>query len=211
MKILFLGYPHSPLIDFLEKEHEEVIVIEERVSPLFIKENKIDFIVIYGYRYVIKKEVLAMLPNKVINLHISYLPFNKGADPNFWSFMEDTPKGVTIHLVDEGVDTGDIICQQLVELSCSDNLKKTYELLQNSIQKLFMNNWNSIKEQKIRPEKQVVKGTSHKLSEKEQYISEIKDKWLEIPISELVDYVRKIQISRRGKGKHNNKIQAMKE
>jgi len=37
------------------------------------------------------------------------------ADPNVWSFIEKTPKGVSIHYLDAGIDTGDIIAQKLVE------------------------------------------------------------------------------------------------
>ena len=43
---------------------------------------------------------------------MSYLPWNRGADPNFWSILEDTPKGVTIHIMDESIDTGDILYQK---------------------------------------------------------------------------------------------------
>ena len=56
--------------------------------------------------------MLDRLPDRVVNLHIAYLPYNRGADPNLWSVLEDTPAGVSIHYVDEGVDTGDIIAQR---------------------------------------------------------------------------------------------------
>ena len=48
----------------------------------------------------------------MINLHISYLPYNKGAHPNFWSWVKNTPKGVSIHLISEKIDAGDIIFQK---------------------------------------------------------------------------------------------------
>ncbi|MCL0081308.1 hypothetical protein M1N64_03665 [Peptococcaceae bacterium] len=49
---------------------------------------------------------------RAINLHISFLPWNRGADPNFWSFIENAPVGVSIHYLDEGIDTGDRKKQQ---------------------------------------------------------------------------------------------------
>lgn len=204
MKILFLGYSNSPLINFIKNNGDEVIVSEEKINVSFIKENKIDFVVSYGYRHLIKRDVLEILPNKVINLHISYLPYNKGADPNFWSFIEDTPKGVTIHIVNEGVDTGDIILQDIVELFDTDTLKTTYGILQSSIQALFINNWNDIKAQKIEPKKQIEKGTYHKSTEKEKYIKEIKDRWLDIPIVELVDYIDNLKMSQQFLEKYND-------
>ena len=43
-----------------------------------------------------------------INLHLSYLPFNRGKNPNVWSIIESTPCGATIHKIDEKIDTGKI-------------------------------------------------------------------------------------------------------
>src|SRR5688572_20549565 len=140
MRVLYLGNNDSPLISFLKKEKEEVTVTSEMISPSLITDKKIDYIVSYCYRHLIKKEVLDLLPDRVINLHISYLPFNKGADPNFWSFIDHTPKGISIHNVDPGLDSGDIIYQETVNLSESDNLKTTYIILQNLIQDLFKQN-----------------------------------------------------------------------
>ena len=36
----------------------------------------------------------------------------QGAHPNFWSFYDNTPSGVTIHLIDAGIDTGDVLYQK---------------------------------------------------------------------------------------------------
>lgn len=51
----------------------------------------------------------------VLNLHISYLPWNRGANPNFWSFVENTKKGVTIHEIDEKLDKGKILLRKELE------------------------------------------------------------------------------------------------
>jgi len=40
------------------------------------------------------------------------LPYNKGSHPNFWSFIENSPKGVSIHEIDEGIDTGKLIASK---------------------------------------------------------------------------------------------------
>jgi methionyl-tRNA formyltransferase len=193
MKILLLGPPESVLIDFLNKVEDELITSENKIDTQYILKNNIDFIVCHGYRHLIGREILETMTNRIINLHISILPFNKGADPNFWSFIEDSPKGVTIHVVDEGLDTGDILLQKHIDLSDSDNLKVTYSILQNSIQSLFMLNWLDLKMGKIKPKKQIGKGTFHKSADKEKYISSIKDSWLDMPIEELKDYIAHIK------------------
>jgi methionyl-tRNA formyltransferase len=55
-----------------------------------------------------------------INLHPSLLPFNRGKHPNFWSLVEETPAGASIHFVDESIDGGDIISQAQIEVSWVD-------------------------------------------------------------------------------------------
>ena len=112
MKILFLGAPDSPVFLWLKQQGEDVHSTLDKITVDYVLENKFNFLISYGYRYVLKKEILDLFPNRAINLHISYLPYNRGSDPNFWSFIDGTPKGVTIHYLDEGVDTSDIIVQR---------------------------------------------------------------------------------------------------
>lgn len=125
-----------------------------------------DFIISYGYKHVIKKDVIDMYGNKIINLHISFLPWNRGTDPNFWSFIEDTPKGVTIHYVDEGIDTGGIIAQQEVHFVEKDTLRTSYDKLQSEIQTLFRGHWGSIREGKCDRKQQQGEGSTHKSTDK---------------------------------------------
>ena len=151
------------------------------------------FLVSYGYRYIIKKDILDKLCNSAINLHISFLPWNRGADPNFWSFIEGTPKGVTIHHLDEGVDTGDIIVQKEIEFDSDNNdtLATSYDKLQQEIQQLFMLNWVDIKDGNIPRKRQVGKGSLHKAKDKESISHILTDGW-NTPISVLEDYKEEI-------------------
>jgi methionyl-tRNA formyltransferase len=71
----------------------------------------VDFVVSFGYRHIISARYINALHGRLINIHISLLPWNRGADPNFWSWFDRTPKGVTIHAIDAGVDTGDVLAQ----------------------------------------------------------------------------------------------------
>ena len=80
-----------------------------------------DLILSFGYNKIISKKILSKLPKPPINLHISYLPYNKGSHPNYWSFVENTPSGVSIHEVDEGIDTGKIIYRKKLLLKKNIN------------------------------------------------------------------------------------------
>ena len=115
-RILFLGYKKNDtkLISFFRKK--KFIVIENGQKILSPKNLTIyDLIISYGYKRIIKKKILKQLKRPPINLHISYLPYNKGSDPNYWSFKEKTPSGITIHEIDSGVDTGNIIYRKKIE------------------------------------------------------------------------------------------------
>ena len=144
--ILFSGQNNPALLNWLRNRGENVIHTADEITIDFIKQNKIIFLISYNYQYIFKKEILNKFLNKAINLHISYLPWNRGADPNFWSFMKDTPKGVTIHYLDEGIDTGDIICQKKVIFDPEkETLASSYQYLQTEIQELFKQYWEKIK------------------------------------------------------------------
>jgi methionyl-tRNA formyltransferase len=100
----------------------------------------------------------------IINLHISYLPFNRGAHPNFWSFFDNTPSGVSIHLIDEGIDTGPIIYQKRVKFSATERtFNKTYVKLKHEVEKLFLSQLKNILLDKWISNPQIGKGTYHSI------------------------------------------------
>ena len=156
MKILYLTNNLAfDLSECLIENGENVVICHEKINYDFLKSERFDFIVSYNYKYIIPENVIKMYENKIINLHISFLPYNRGAYPNVWSFLEDTPKGVTIHYIDEGVDTGDIIVQkELYFDEKNETFKTSYEKLNIEIQNLFKLNWDKIKNNKIIPVKQ---------------------------------------------------------
>ena len=178
MKILFLGYENSSLIDFVKKE-DTVWATSERLTPEEVVLWDPDFIISYGYKYILKAPLLERYKNKVINLHISYLPWNRGYHPNFWSFYDDTPKGVTIHLIDEGIDTGQILFQKVVNFAPhEDTLANTYDRLRREIEELFMDSWGEIRSKSVHPLKQNDSyGSFHYKKDLEKYWTQLPREW----------------------------------
>lgn len=169
MNILYLGIKEENIIQFLHEQGEKLHFTNAKISfDLDIVKHS-DFIISYRYRHILKKDILNLFPNKVINIHISLLPYNKGADPNLWSFLENTPKGVTIHYLDEGIDTGDIIIQQEVNFSDNETLKTSYDKLSAIANELFIQNWKKIKNGEIKAIPQINKGTLHYKKDKKRY------------------------------------------
>lgn len=187
-RILFLGYSSSPALKWLRSVECFVMQTSEKISKELIHSNNINFIVSYGYRHLISKDILELLPDRAINLHLSYLPFNKGADPNLWSFIENTPKGVTIHYLDEGIDTGDIIVQKRVDFDMDiETLASSYEKLQLTILILFKKNWEEIKTLRCSRQKQASNGTAHFIKDKRDIDYLLQDGW-DTPVSLLDKY-----------------------
>lgn len=136
-KILFLGYSQSQtkLIDALVANDCIVDHTEDKIESI----KGYDYVISYGYRHILKQNLIDEFDCPIFNLHLSYLPYNRGAHPNFWSFYDNTPSGVTIHLIDGGVDTGPIIKQKYVNFRQSDNtFSKTYSILIENIENIFL-------------------------------------------------------------------------
>jgi methionyl-tRNA formyltransferase len=159
-KILFLGYnqDQTKLIDVLVANNCAVDHSEEKVDAI----KGYDCVISYGYRHILKQRVTEEFGCPIFNLHISYLPYNRGAHPNFWSFYDNTPSGVTIHLIDSGVDTGAIIKQKYVNFQESDDtFVKTYDVLIRSIENLFLEFLPSLLTDTWTAKKQRGVGTHH--------------------------------------------------
>jgi len=185
-KTLFLGPDDSPLLCWLKANNENVIATTNQISLDYIKQEQFTIIVSYGYRFKISKEILDNFPDKAINLHISLLPWNKGSDPNFWSFVDNTPKGVSIHLLDEGLDTGDILIQKEIFFeSESETLASSYEQLQQVIQALFKKYWQDFKRGTIERKKQIGIGSIHRSKDLVKLTS-LLDKGWDTPVSKLI-------------------------
>jgi methionyl-tRNA formyltransferase len=146
MKILFLtnnDISHH-LRDWLQ-ERADVTMFSDKIDVHYLKDHSVDFIVSYCYRHIISKQVIEALPGRIVNCHISLLPWNRGSDPNIWSFIENTPSGVTIHYINEGLDTGNIICQSEIEFSyCTETLRTSYNKLHQLMLNMFKNSYEII-------------------------------------------------------------------
>lgn len=151
-----------PLIDWLNGNAEEVAVCSEKLDLVYVKSLNPEIVVSYNYKHIIKEDIISLMDGRIINLHISLLPWNMGADPNFWSFIEDSPKGVTIHYVDKGIDTGDILLQEAADFDENiETLESSYRNLHKKIQLLFKNNWDKIKNGRIIARAQSGPGSFH--------------------------------------------------
>ena len=186
--ILFLGPPGSALPGWLRSQGHIVTAHEGKLTPRQLDELDASFLVSYGYRYILDQPTLDRFPDRAVNLHISLLPWNRGADPNFWSFLEGTPKGVSVHFLDAGIDTGDIIAQAEVSFDVErETLATSYALLQRRIQALFRSTWPDLHLHRYSRTQQSGPGTSHRMKDKEPYLHLLTAGW-DTPVSVLEEY-----------------------
>jgi len=95
-----------------------------------IKKEKPSTIFINGTR-IISKNILDQIEVPVINIHVGITPKYRGVHGGYWALFYNDSKnfGTTLHLVEEGIDTGDIIAQKIISPGKKDNFK-TYPVLQ---------------------------------------------------------------------------------
>ncbi|UZP66803.1 formyltransferase family protein [Desulfovibrio mangrovi] len=192
MKILFLGPPCPAIENALAELKHEVLQTEGGFTVSWLQANAIEFGISYRYKRIIKKNAIDFFQGRLINLHISYLPWNRGYDPNLWSYLEETPRGVTIHRIDEGIDTGDILLQKQVEIDTTkDTLATSYDKLSREMERLFIENVGDLLDGGIEARPQRGAGSFHLAKDKTPFMELLKEKGWDTPVSALLGRARK--------------------
>jgi phosphoribosylglycinamide formyltransferase 1 len=98
---------------------------EERdlVMATWLEEHGVDLVVLAGYMHLLTKPFLDRFPKRIVNVHPSLLPEFPGAHPIDDALAEGVnTTGVTVHFVDEGLDSGDVIRQEAVPVEPRETL-----------------------------------------------------------------------------------------
>jgi phosphoribosylglycinamide formyltransferase-1 len=89
----------------------------DRAMAAYLKERGVRLVVLAGYMHLLDRAFLQEFPDAVINVHPALLPAFPGANPVQDQIAYGAKvSGVTVHFVDDGVDTGPIILQEAVTL-----------------------------------------------------------------------------------------------
>ncbi len=110
--------PRTPLniIALAFENHIPVFSISSFTSPNFLSQLNPDLIVVACFPKLFPSSWLAIPKLGCLNLHPSLLPNYRGIAPMFWQFYYgETHSGVTLHFMDAGADTGDIVAQAEVK------------------------------------------------------------------------------------------------
>lgn len=180
--ILFLtnNEKSKVLYEWLKQEEQgkEVYCMSNKLTLELVQKLEPDFIVSYNYKHIISAEVLEYMQGRAVNLHVSLLPYNRGSSPNFFSFLDNTPKGVTIHEMTAALDKGRILCQKEVTFDeTKESFASSYEKLQTEICDLFRENWTAIKNGSLEGFYPTQKGTYHTMKELHAFQAEHPFSW----------------------------------
>ena len=125
-----------------------------------LKLYQCDLFVSMSFNQIFKKSIIDMPPLGVINCHAGKLPYYRGRNILNWALINDEKEfGITVHYVDEGVDTGDIISQISLSITDEDNyetlLNRAYigcsEILYETIKDIQSGTANRIRQETINP------------------------------------------------------------
>lgn len=122
---------------FEVKEFENKAAYEKALLQL-LQEQEIYLIVLAGYMRIIGKTLLSHYSNRILNIHPSLLPSFPGLHGIKDAYEYGVKvTGVTVHLVDDGVDTGPIIAQEPVMILPEDSLESLEEKIHQTEHRLY--------------------------------------------------------------------------
>lgn len=193
LKLAFLGINDvgERIYDWLTERNDVEVqgIFTEPEQLNTVKQTKPDLILAVGYRHIVPENILNIPELGAVNLHKSYLPYNRGANPNVWSIMEDNPAGTSIHYMTPDVDQGPIIDRQKVAANPDDDARDLYERLEDAQVEQFKRMWESIRDGDVETiEQDSGEGTYH-------YKEEFVDLWeidldKQVRVGDFIDRLR---------------------
>jgi len=146
------------------KWYDDMTVTEQAINvdiPVFKNINHVkilepDLVVVAYYDRILKKDVISIPPLGCVNVHMALAEEYRGCYPTTHAIINgENITGVTIHYIDEGVDTGDIIAQKYAVINDFDTGKDLYMRLVDTGYSLFVDTFPSMVNGTARARKQV--------------------------------------------------------
>ncbi|MBO5211676.1 MAG: methionyl-tRNA formyltransferase [Clostridia bacterium] len=151
-----------------------------------IKNIKPDVIVVVAYGKILPKEILEAAKYGCVNGHASLLPKYRGSAPIQYAILcGETETGVTIQLMDEGIDTGDILETATTKIGDNETAEELFERLSVISADLMLSTLNKLEKGEVTPKKQEGDATYAPIIKKEMALLDFNK-----PAKELFNAVR---------------------
>ncbi len=149
----------SPPVKLVALEHDIEVFQPERIKDREaiekIKQVKPDLIIVVAFGQILPKEILELPKYGCINVHASLLPKYRGAAPiNFAIINGEKKTGVTTMYMEEGLDTGDMLLKNEVEITPEDTASTLHDKLAIAGKKTLSDTLKAIINTELVPEKQ---------------------------------------------------------
>jgi methionyl-tRNA formyltransferase len=119
-------------------------------------------IVVAAFGQILRPEVLTLPQHGCVNIHASLLPRHRGAAPIQAAILAgDTETGITIMLMDEGIDTGPMLARRAIEISPADTGGSLFEKLSVMGGELLLETLPRYLNGEIRPQPQPAEGATY--------------------------------------------------
>lgn len=139
LQIPFLTHPNVNELSFIEH----------------IQSYKADIHVSMSFNQILRKDIIQSAPYGFVNCHAGALPFYRGRNVLNWALINGEDQiGVTVHYIDEGIDTGDIIAQEFVPLTYNDNYGTVLNKAVRLCAKVLLHGLKSIRDGNVVAKKQ---------------------------------------------------------
>lgn len=191
MDVLHLGGGRlgDRILDVLRQQGDHVLSVDdpEGLATALEEHGPFEWMVSAGFRHIVSERQLSAAGD-ACNVHISLLPWGRGAHPNVWMIADGEPAGVTVHRMVPAVDAGPIFAQRRVPTTFADTAASLYDRLQDAAVDLFARTWPALRNHDIEPEPQPDGGSYHVISE----LAEVAD----IDLDEHVTWRRAMNVMR---------------
>lgn len=177
-------------IEFIRDKNVNSELIHQR-----IKSYSTDLIISVHLRKILKKETFSLAKKGAINVHPSLLPKYRGLSPQHQVLIHgEKQSAVTIHIIEEGIDTGDIVIQKVFEIKPTDYIADVQFKMLSIYKTIMVDAVKLLEDDNFRPTKQKTTG--------ESYFGAIKIKDREININaskqEVYNLVRAVSMPYEG-------------
>lgn len=193
VELVFLGINNlgERVYDFLvDRDDADVLALLTEPDQLSVVERlEPDLLISAGFRHIVPAHVLEVPDRGAVNLHNSYLPYNRGANANVWPLVTDTPAGVSLHYMTEDVDAGPVIDRRRVPVEPDDDARDVYERQDEAQFEQFTELWPAIRDDEApRVDVDMEQGEYH-------YKQDFVDLWeLDLeerrPVGHVIDHLR---------------------
>lgn len=144
--------------------------INDPAAAQELKENKIDIAWVMSGE-ILKKEVLYAPKLGCLNKHGGILPSCRGILPYFWGVLENAPKGMTVHTMEEEVDSGRIVFQEEIKTDADESMVSFYSKVFDRLKVVVPEAIRKLSEGKFIEPRKDIKMSIHSFPKRDDYLN----------------------------------------